>query len=51
MAAKFEISDIFLPAGDQPQAIEALVRGYRESGVNTMRTFWPPDVIAHTKLS
>src|SRR5438874_2449725 len=30
MAAKFELVSKFQPAGDQPQAIEKLVRGYRE---------------------
>src|SRR4051812_20530187 len=30
MAAKFELSSKFQPAGDQPQAIEKLVAGFRE---------------------
>src|SRR5215204_585223 len=30
MAAKFEIASPFQPAGDQPQAIDKLVRGFRE---------------------
>ncbi len=30
MTAQFELSSKFKPAGDQPQAIEKLVRGYRE---------------------
>src|SRR5262249_15715275 len=31
MAAKFELKSPFQPAGDQPQAIEKLVAGFRES--------------------
>src|SRR5881275_881091 len=31
MAAKFELISKFQPAGDQPQAIEKLVAGYRDS--------------------
>jgi excinuclease ABC subunit B len=30
MAAKFEISSNYRPAGDQPQAIEGLVKGFRD---------------------
>ena len=30
MAAKFELTSKFQPAGDQPQAIEKLVQGFGE---------------------
>ncbi|MGH9678255.1 MAG: hypothetical protein ACRD36_14210, partial [Candidatus Acidiferrum sp.] len=31
MAAKFELTSKFEPAGDQPQAIDKLVRGFQDS--------------------
>jgi excinuclease ABC subunit B len=34
MAAKFELVSKFQPAGDQPQAIDRLVEGYREGKTN-----------------
>jgi excinuclease ABC subunit B len=54
MAAKFEISSKFQPAGDQPQAIEKLVEGFRDSrpqqtllgATGTGKTFTAANVIA-----
>jgi excinuclease ABC subunit B len=54
MAAKFEIVSKFQPAGDQPQAIEKLVEGFRDSrpqqtllgATGTGKTFTAANVIA-----
>lgn len=54
MAAKFQIVSDFQPAGDQPQAIEALVRGFREGkpcqtllgATGTGKTFTAAHVVA-----
>src|SRR5205809_2425916 len=54
MAAKFEVVSKFQPAGDQPQAIEKLVAGFREGGqqqtllgaTGTGKTFTAANVIA-----
>jgi excinuclease ABC subunit B len=54
MAAKFELASKFQPAGDQPQAIEKLVSGFRESrsyqtllgATGTGKTFSAANVIA-----
>src|SRR5271169_3168367 len=53
MAAKFEISSKFEPAGDQPQAIAKLVEGFRDSrplqtllgATGTGKTFTAANVI------
>jgi excinuclease ABC subunit B len=53
MVAKFDISSQFQPAGDQPQAIEKLVEGYRNSrplqtllgATGTGKTFTAANVI------
>jgi excinuclease ABC subunit B len=54
MAAKFELSSKFQPAGDQPQAIEQLVQGFRDGrpvqtllgATGTGKTFTAAHVIA-----
>src|SRR5438874_9149408 len=54
MAAKFELASTFQPAGDQPQAIEKLVAGYRNGqsrqtllgATGTGKTFTAAHVIA-----
>ncbi len=54
MAAKFELASKFNPAGDQPQAIEKLVAGYRDGqpcqtllgATGTGKTFTASNVIA-----
>ncbi len=54
MAAKFQLVSKFQPAGDQPQAIEKLVQGYREGrreqvllgATGTGKTFTASQVIA-----
>src|SRR5271167_189376 len=54
MAAKFQLVSKFQPAGDQPQAIEKLVAGFRESkpcqtllgATGTGKTFTASNVIA-----
>src|SRR5437870_5752937 len=54
MAAKFEIVSSFQPAGDQPQAIDKLVEGFRDSrpyqtllgATGTGKTFTAANVIA-----
>ncbi|MBL8798778.1 MAG: excinuclease ABC subunit UvrB [Planctomycetia bacterium] len=54
MAAKFEISSKFQPAGDQPKAIEQLVQGFRDGrptqtlmgATGTGKTFTAAHVIA-----
>ena len=54
MAPKFELVSPFKPAGDQPQAIEKIVRGYREGkkaqvllgATGTGKTFTASNVIA-----
>src|ERR1700688_323400 len=54
MAAKFEVVSPFQPAGDQPQAIEKLVAGFREGqpcqtllgATGTGKTFTAANVIA-----
>src|SRR6266478_5845132 len=54
MAAKFQIVSKFQPAGDQPQAIEKLVAGFREGrrqqtllgATGTGKTFTAAHVIA-----
>lgn len=54
MAAKFELSSRFQPAGDQPQAIEKLVQGFHEGrpcqtllgATGTGKTFTAAQVIA-----
>src|SRR5579885_3869134 len=54
MAAKFELSSRFQPAGDQPQAIEKLVSGFRAGqnrqtllgATGTGKTFTAANVIA-----
>src|SRR6184192_2136126 len=54
MAAKFELSTQFQPAGDQPQAIEKLVGGYRDGrpcqtllgATGTGKTYTAANVIA-----
>ncbi len=54
MAAKFELTSRFQPAGDQPQAIEKLVRGYRDGrpaqtllgATGTGKTYTASNVIA-----
>src|SRR5262245_52037179 len=54
MTAKFELVSKFQPAGDQPQAIEKLVRGFRDGqnrqvllgATGTGKTFSASNVIA-----
>src|ERR1700722_6924647 len=54
MAAKFELASKFQPAGDQPQAIEKLVEGFRDvrplqtllGATGTGKTFTASNVIA-----
>src|SRR5262245_20995217 len=54
MPAKFELADKYQPAGDQPQAIEKLVRGFHDSrasqtllgATGTGKTFTAANVIA-----
>lgn len=54
MAARFELANKYQPAGDQPQAIDKLVRGYREGtsaqtlmgATGTGKTFTAANVIA-----
>jgi excinuclease ABC subunit B len=54
MAAKFELSSKFQPAGDQPQAIEKLVGGFRDGrpcqtllgATGTGKTFTAANIIA-----
>jgi excinuclease ABC subunit B len=54
MAAKFELSSKFQPAGDQPKAIEQLVQGFRDGrplqtllgATGTGKTFTAANVIA-----
>src|SRR5207249_10228997 len=54
MVAKFELSSKFQPAGDQPQAIEKIVAGFREGKPNqvlmgatgTGKTFTASNVVA-----
>src|SRR5262245_4640388 len=57
MAARFELVSPFRPAGDQPQAIEKLVSGYRDGrphqtllgATGTGKTFTAACVIAQLK--
>ena len=54
MGARFELSSRFQPAGDQPQAIDKLVRGFRDSqnkqillgATGTGKTFTAANVVA-----
>src|SRR5262245_61478691 len=54
MAAKFELVSKFRPAGDQPQAIDKIVAGYRDSklgqtllgATGTGKTFTASNIIA-----
>ena len=48
MAAKFELVSPFQPAGDQPRAIEKLVKGYREGQPSFFYFYLPFHVVQKT---